>query len=418
MTELLAVGDIHLGRSPAALHPDLQHRRAELGPEATWARCVELAIDRSVDAVLLAGDVVERSRDLLVAYGDLKQGVERLAAASIPVIAVAGNHDTLVLPRLAAEIPGLELLGSGGKWQQRAVGKLKILGWSFPRTHVRQNPLDTMPTPDQPQQTVGLLHCDLDQADSPYAPVTSAGLKSSGLAAWLLGHVHQPSDLAGQAPMGYLGSVTALRASDTGPRGPWLVTFKRQHITLAHQAIAPLRYDSLAIDVSQLDGADQLGEAILAGARKHIAELREASFLPEVVGLRLALTGACEFEAALPETVDELLGNSRPWQEGPISVFIQKITIQTRPAVDLERLAMQDDPCGLLARRMLILDDVEHPEHDTLIAQARPALAAVSGQKEFRHVDPPLDDHEVRRWLRDAGRTALNQLLDQKRSTA
>jgi len=416
MTELLAVGDLHLGRSPAALHPDLQHRRAELGPEATWARCVALAIEQDVDAVLLAGDVVERSRDLLVAYGDLKRGVERLEAASIPVLAVAGNHDTLVLPRLADEIPGLELLGAGGRWQERSVSELSILGWSFPRTHVRQNPLDTMPTPDRPKQTIGLLHCDLDQADSPYAPVTSAGLKSAGLAAWLLGHIHQPSHLEVAQPIGYLGSVTALRASDTGPRGPWLVSFKHQKLSAVHQPLAPLRFDSVDIDVSQLEAPNQLGEAILAAARGHIAELRDSNFLPDVVGLRLVLTGRCTFETDLPATIDDLLSNARPWQEGPIHVFVQKISIETHPALDLQRLARQEDPCGLLARRLLILNDLAHPEHETLIAQARPALAAVAGQKEFRHLDPPLDDHQIRLWLRDAGRIALNQLLDQKRS--
>jgi len=417
MTDLLAVGDLHLGRSPAALHSDLQHRRRELGPEATWTRCVDFAIEQQVDAVLLAGDVVERSRDLLVAYGDLKRGVERLEAAAIPVLAVAGNHDTVVLPRLAAEISGLELLGAGGRWQERAIGGVKILGWSFPRTHVRQSPLDTLPTTDRPKETIGLLHCDLDQADSPYAPVSSADLKSSGLAGWLLGHIHQPDNLADGDPFGYLGSVTALRASDTGARGPWLVSHNGQRVSAVHQPLAPLRYDSLEVDVSQLDAVDQLGEAILAAARHHVAQLRDESFLPDVVGLRLVLTGQCAFETALPATIDDLLSQSKPWQEGPIHVFVQKINIETQPAIDLQRLARQEDPCGLLARRLLILDDVAHPDYEKLIARARPELAAVAGQKEFRHLEPPLEDHQIRRWLKDAGRLALNQLLDQKRST-
>ena len=347
MTDLLAVGDIHLGRSPAALHPDLHHRRAELGPEAAWSRCVDFAIERGVDGVLLAGDVVERSRDLLVAYGDLKQGVERLTSASIPVLAVAGNHDTLVLPRLADEIAGLRLLGAGGQWQMEAVGQVKILGWSFPRTHVRENPLDRLPAIDHPKQTIGLLHCDLDQADSPYAPVARSALKSSGLAAWLLGHIHQPSPMDNSQPLGYLGAVTALRASDTGPRGPWLVRYERQRVTAHHQPLAPLRYDSLNIDAGPLKSPDEIGEAILSAARLHVARLKEELFVPEVVGLRLTLTGRCAFDADLPAKAEELIGQSRPWQEGPIQVFIQKITIETHPAIDLQNLARQDDPCEI-----------------------------------------------------------------------
>jgi DNA repair exonuclease SbcCD nuclease subunit len=417
MTKLLAVGDIHLGRSPAALHPDLSHRQAELGPEEAWKRCVDLAIERDVDAVLLAGDVVERSRDLLVAFGDLKNGVERLADASIPVLAVAGNHDTVVLPRLAAEIESLELLGAGGKWQERPVGRLRILGWSFPRPHVRQSPLESLPKIDQPGQVVGLLHCDRDQADSPYAPVSGQALKASGLGGWLLGHIHQPDPLEGHHPIGYLGSATALRASDIGPRGPWLIEWQRQRLKASHLPIAPLRFDALELDLSDLQSPDELGEAALAASRQHLRSIGSASFLPDVIGLRLTFTGRCKFDAALAGKAEELIATSRPWREGPVEVFLQKAVVATEPAVDLDRLARQEDPCGLLARRILVLRDPHHPDHETLVESARPALAAVAGQKEFRHLDPPLDHQQLRQWLLNAARIALNSMLEQKRGS-
>ncbi len=418
MMRLLAVGDMHLGRSPAALHPDLRNRRAELGPEEAWKRCVELAIERGVDAVLLAGDVVERSRDLLVAFGDLKNGVEQLASAGIPVLAVAGNHDTLVLPRLAAEIESLELLGEGGRWQERSIGDLRILGWSFPRPHVRQSPLDSLPAIDQPEQVIGLLHCDRDQADSPYAPVTTQALKTPGLAGWLLGHIHQPDPLKGGHPIGYLGSVTALRASDTGPRGPWLIEWEDHRLKATHLALAPLRFDALELDLSEVRSPDELGEAALAASREHLRSIGSASFLPDVIGLRLTLTGRCKFDAELGEKTEELISASRPWREGPIEVFLQKAVIATEPAVDLDRLARQEDPCGLIARRILVLADPRHPDHETLVESARPALAAVAGQKEFRHLDPPLDDQQLRQWLLKAAKVALTGMLDQKRGNA
>lgn len=417
MTSLLAVGDIHLGRSPAALHPDLAPRSAELGPEAAWARCVDEAIKRDVDGVLLAGDVVERSRDLLVAYGDLKKGVERLAGAGIPVLAVAGNHDTVVLPRLAAEIGPLHLLGAGGRWEEKNIGKLRVLGWSFPQSHVRHNPLRDLPRLDRPDRVIGLLHCDRDQSDSPYAPVTSQELKAAGTAAWLLGHIHQPDRLDAAQPIGYLGSVTALRASDTGPRGPWLVAWKRGRIEATHLPLAPLRFDRLEVDVSELAASDELAEAVLAAGRAHVEAVGEAPYAPDVIGLRLVLTGRCRFERALAGAAEELVTASRPWREGPVRLFVQKTLIAVEPAVDLERLARQEDPSGLLARRILVLQDPTHPEHETLIARARPGLAGAAGQKEFRELDATLDETSVRDWLLRAARTVLNGLLAQKRGT-
>ncbi len=418
MTTLLAIGDIHLGRSPAALHPDLRVRGAELGPEAAWARCVNEALERGVDGVLLAGDVVERSRDLLVAYGDLKRGIERLDAAGIPVLAVAGNHDTLVLPRLAAEIDALHLLGAGGHWEEKSVGKLRVLGWSFPRPHVRENPLRALPRIDRPGRVIGLLHCDRDQSDSPYAPVTSQDLETTGTAAWLLGHIHQPDRLDGERPIGYLGSVTALRASDTGPRGPWLIEWRQGRIKATHLPLAPLRFDSLEVDLSALRAPEEMAEAVLAASRAHVDTLGDPGLGPEVIGLRLRLTGRCRFEQTLGRAAEDLVADSRPWKQGEVRLFVQKAVIATEAAIDLERLARQEDPCGLLAQRILVLQNRAQPDFDALIAEARPRLAGAVGQKEFRELETSLEDEQVRYWLMQAARTALNGLLAQKQGAS
>ncbi|MEE4639529.1 MAG: DNA repair exonuclease [Wenzhouxiangella sp.] len=418
MTSLLAIGDIHLGRSPAALHSDLQAQRTELGPEAAWSRCVNEALERGVDGVLLAGDVVERSRDLLVAYGDLKQGIDRLAAAGIPVMAVAGNHDTLVLPRLAAEIESLHLLGAGGRWEEKSVGKLRVLGWSFPRPHVRHNPLRDLPPIDRPERVVGLLHCDRDQSDSPYAPVTSQELRATRTAAWLLGHIHQPDQLDGERPVGYLGSVSALRASDIGPRGPWLIEWREGRVSATHLPLAPLRFDRLEVNLEPLRAPDEIAEAVLAASRCHVEALADQAFVPDVIGLRLRLTGRCRFEQALAGVAEDLVTASRPWKEGSVRLFVQKVLIATEAATDLERLARQDDPCGLLARRILILSDSAHPELEALIQRARPRLADAAGQKEFRELETNMDDERVRRWLLQAARAGLSALLGQKQGAS
>ena len=88
--KLLAVGDIHLGRTPSRLPPELADRARELGPAEAWRRAVNAAIAAEVGAVLLAGDVVERDDDFFEAYRELSQGVKRLTDAGIAVIGVAG----------------------------------------------------------------------------------------------------------------------------------------------------------------------------------------------------------------------------------------------------------------------------------------------------------------------------------------
>ena len=147
---ILFVGDMHLGRLPSRVparcpgHGGLNLR--DLGPAATWERIVEAALDLEVDAVALAGDLVERDNAMFEAYGPLATGVRRLVEKGITVAAVAGNHDTRVLPRLAAEIDGFHLLGPGGTWSSLALSgrtgtRVNLVGWSFPARHHTVQPL-------------------------------------------------------------------------------------------------------------------------------------------------------------------------------------------------------------------------------------------------------------------------------------
>lgn len=414
MTTLLAIGDMHLGRLPAALPDELDSRRRELGPEAAWSRAVAEAIEREVDGVVLAGDVVERHRDFFVAYGELKTGVERLAKAGIEVIAVAGNHDTHVLPRLAEEIDSLHLLGAGGHWQQYRLGEATIIGWSFPQSRVNFSPLDSFPRLDPKKTLIGLLHCDRDQSDSTYAPVSSADLKDASVDAWLLGHIHQPDNLDTDRPIGYLGSVNALRASETGARGPWLVDIEDGKVMTTHLPLAPLRFETLSVDCSELDDCDALSGAILTAARERVIELQQTDYLPDALGLRVELVGQCTVSDRLPEAAGRLLSEARPWTENGISCFIHRIHTRTVPHLDLESLARQSDPCGLLARRLLALDNPGSEEWQRLVDKARPSVEAITGSREFRELHRSPSDDEIAADLARAGRLALSQLIAQR----
>ncbi len=413
MTTLLAVGDIHLGRLPVALPEDLLPVQRELGPEVAWQRAVDEAIAREVDGVLLAGDVVERSRDFFVAYGQLKAGVERLAEAGIPVLAVTGNHDTRVLPRLAAEIDHLELLGADGVWQGRRLGEVEIMGWSFPQPKVRSSPLADFPAADDDIIRIGLLHCDRDQADSPYAPVSSSELEAAPVSAWLLGHIHQPDALASN-PSGYLGSINALRGSETGARGPWLIQAEGGEITAEHLALAPLRYEHLVVDVGDLEQPEDLSERLLEAAGTLVREQIDSEQAPDALGLRFELTGHSPVSSLLPDAAEEILDQARPWREAGISCFIHRIDVLTLPRLDLDSLARRSDPCGLLARRLITLADPDSPDRQELLDDARRRLEPLTRAREFSELERQLSDHEIAAHLQTAGHQALSRLMAQR----
>jgi len=428
---LLAVGDMHLGRVPVSLPPGLADAARSLGPETAWRRCVDEAIALKVEAVLLAGDVVDRERDFFAGYASLKSGMERLLAHDIRVLAVAGNHDTEVLPRLADALPGLKLLGRGGEWESIELSAGSVIGWSFPARRVTRSPLETFPQNRPARPVLGLLHCDRDQADSAYAPVRSTELDAAEVDAWLLGHVHQPDLLAdildgpddnppeGRRRIvdsgGYLGSVSALRASETGVRGPWLIEVEGQAVNARQIALAPLAYDAVTLDVSDIDQPGDLDGAMLTAARQRIARRIDYDALPDVLGLRFRLTGRHPAAPEISEAAQRTLEQRSIFEESGCRVFIDKIGSTLTVPLDLEALARQPDPAGVIARDLLLLAGPDCEARRRLVGEARSRILAATEITELQPVAADISAEQAAERLLRVGHAALERLLETRR---
>lgn len=422
---ILFVGDMHLGRLPTQVPTAvLEQGRlviGDLGPAAAWERIVATAIDAEVHAVALAGDLVEGRNAQFEAYGPLATGVRHLTAAGITVAAVAGNHDTEVLPRLAAEIDSFRLLGRGGTWSHldiegTAGQRVRLAGWSFPATHHDDSPLSTAPPEPLPDgSTLGLLHADLDAAVSRYAPVSARDLRARGYQGWFLGHVHKPGETVRDGSPFYLGSVTGLDPSETGLRGPVRVDLAGGELTAVRRLpLAPLRWESCALDCTGLaDPAANLATHLLQRVRRLAVDLAGELDHCRALGVRVTLTGEVDDPAALDQARLALdYGSLTTVDEGTV-LFVQKVTGQAGARIDLGALAGRDDPAGLLARDILVLEDAQDQRRDDLVAAARRALDQVDQQSVFTPLaggDPPTDA-EIRDHLVAAGRLALARML-------
>ncbi|PKL96585.1 MAG: DNA repair exonuclease [Gammaproteobacteria bacterium HGW-Gammaproteobacteria-8] len=419
---LLAVGDLHLGRRPSGLPPQLQGRADALGPEAAWDRLVREARSRAVDAVVLAGDVVESEDDLFEGYRALERGVESLSEAGIAVVGVAGNHDVRVLPRLADRIEGFRLLGRSGRWEQLALGseqeQLTLHGWSFTQPVVETSPLEGVRLERGPGLNLGLLHCDLDASRSPYAPVRRSSLETAGLDGWLLGHIHRPDALDASAPLGYLGSVTGLHPGEVGDRGPWALSIEHGRIRRIEQwLLAPLHWHSLALDLTGLADAAEAEDLLLDSIRDLDAGLGQRALPPEACGLRIRLVGRSALGGTLRERL--LREPERDFSTGArIAMFIERVELATTPLRPLQTLARDRSPVGLLAARLLLLERAdEDPERRALIEHARRRLEAVSRQSRWQGLNAaPPDNEQIVAMLRESAGRMLETLLAQTSS--
>ncbi|MCY4050117.1 MAG: DNA repair exonuclease [Gammaproteobacteria bacterium] len=434
---ILAIGDIHLGTIPARLPENLSDAglsKHDLSPATAWKCAVDYAIDQQVDAVLLAGDVVESTNARFEAIVPLEQGVQELINNNIQVIAVAGNHDTDALPRLAKLINGFHLLGEQGIWDKTTLSKngrpiVAIIGWSFPERHVLDNPLAKL---DQRALglassticKIGLLHADLDVSGGPYAPVKTTDLRSIGFDAWLLGHIHKPSlpQFRGKPTkdaIGYLGSLIGLDPTETGPHGPWILKISSNGLEeIKQMPIAPLRWEHINISSDQVSNIEDLSDLLLDQTTKILQKIKDEGPVPDVLGIRATIIGRCSCHKEIQEWIDKREFEKIQRLVDKTWVFYNKIINLTDTKIDITEIATGDDPAALLAQRIVILEN-NHPEAKELIKQGRSVLESKTKDsrwepvKDHRNSPDFLSDEYLRELLIRAGKNALHNMLDQ-----
>ena len=313
--KILCTSDIHLGRQPSMKAFPGQPRSAT----SAWDFVIASALGERADLLVLAGDIVESDNRYFEAWAPLRAGVIRLLKAGLTIAAVAGNHDSEVLAKLhddlrrdldPAEAARFLLLGRQdgtlGRWTEATVtfgaDSLRLLGWSFPGPHHSTDPLYGLPAVPADRPSLGILHGDLDQPGSSYAPFTSAALRATPIDRWVLGHVHAPS-ARDRAPF-YCGSPIPLRASETGAHGCWILTLTGRTWSDPVLVPAPGRIELLEVPLTGAQASEtEVQSAILQGMRQAVGSCRAGNPRLDGVLFRVRLTGESDLPA-LRNTAD------------------------------------------------------------------------------------------------------------------
>ena len=434
-TSILVIGDVHLGTACSGVPDEISSwglDSGELAPAATLKLSVDFAIEKHLDAVLFAGDVVESTNARFEAMLPLEESIRRLLDAGIQVIAVAGNHDVEALPRLAALIDGFTLLGAGGQWEANVISKnqspvAQVIGWSFGERFVRQSPVaqllaQPLETPSPLVPRIGLLHADLDASGGHYAPIRQTELDDTGYDAWLLGHIHKPSlerlsSSTDSRPSGYLGSLVGLDPLETGPHGPWLLRISNGgDLHLEQVALAPLRWEHLPVSIDGLEHVEDVPDRLLGEAERFVRELGEAGTPLRALGLRVRLTGTSTRYEEIRQRIATGEWNTLGRVVDGTAVFFNKIIDSMGLQLDLTEIAVGDDPAALMAQRLLILQH-DDARSRTLLEQAHSELSNVAREDRWTPVEDrrnamdPLSDDALRNILFRSGKAALNAML-------
>ena len=324
---LLHIADVHLERAFVWLGKQRgDRRRAEL--RATLARAIDLAIERRVDALCIAGDLYD-SEMVDDATGSYLTAL--FARLPVPVLISPGNHDPFHPGCLYDRVswPAHVHVFREPELTSVPVGDGQIWGRAFRGPRDDGSPLAGVRIPDGGLH-LGLVHADIVAlgTSSPYGPLEPGEILASGLSHVMLGHIHA-GRIDQTSHFAYPGSIEPLDIGESGEHWALLVDATLGGVTVEP---VPLTQRRVVVDRIDITGVDLLDRF------KQLVAARRENWLGNNVNLRVE--GILGGELLLrPAAIDET-----------VAEFDLDLDLAARPALDLDALAAQQTTLGAFVR--------------------------------------------------------------------
>ena len=409
--------DLHID-SPFAGVGDADNRVATRLREATYEafqNLVDLCINQNADFLVIAGDVYDGADRSVRAQLRFREGLSKLADKGIKSFVVHGNHDPLDGWQSSISWPeGVHIFGAIPEWknfEKNGEVVAAVQGMSYPTREVTDNLATQFTPPESPSLfAIGLLHANVgaNSAHPNYAPCSVEDLSESGIDYWALGHVHTRQTLKRSAPViAYPGNTQGRHPNETGARGALVVNVDPSGASRSDFiALDVVRWERSDIDISNLETIDSLDSAIRQATDNLSVEAEDRDV---VCRLTLVGRGPLHEQLSADGAVMDLLdavrgtwsGGGSPW------VWVERIVDSTRPAIDIESRAKQDDFLGATLKRAL-LSSFESDEIDRL---TKVVSDVYTGR---RHGLAKPSDEQVSAWVEEAS-WYLAELLEQNK---
>ncbi len=306
---------------------------------------VRLAVDESVDFVVIAGDVYDRDwRDYQTALF-FRGGMNQLREAGIPVYLISGNHDAASVISRKLSLPDnvTQFSSQAPQTVEPPQWPVAIHGMSFPNRAVEENLVPRYPDPVAGKFNLGILHTSLAGAEGhdTYAPCSVDDLVGKGYDYWALGHIHLPAVIHESPWIVFPGNLQGRHARECGPRGCRLIEVNDdlEVADCAWRELDVARWARIEVPAAGVDAFEDLvslAREAMGGAVEDAGD--------RLLALRIAVTGATPLHGRLHGRPDrfeaEMQAAAEEFGEG--AVWIEKVILETRGTVSLEELAARD----------------------------------------------------------------------------
>jgi DNA repair protein SbcD/Mre11 len=374
---------------------------------------ISLAIDEGVDFVLLAGDLYDGD------WKDYNTGLyfvdrmRRLRDAGIRVFMVRGNHDAASQITRHLRLPENVKMLANSEPERIFLDDLNVAisGQSFASRAVTQDLSQSYPQGDPHLFNIGILHTCLSgrPGHESYAPCTVEGLCSKGYQYWALGHVHQSEVVSRQPWIVFPGNLQGRHIRETGPKGCALVTVEDGEISsLVQRDLDVLRWSLSVIELNGGETVDDVYERVHYNLRQ---SLDRAGDRP--VAARIVIQSASAVHSRLHSELERWTQEYRALATdlGGAGIWLEKVLLNTRPSMSLDRVLAQEDALGGLLRGIsgLELDAAALSELAGELSPLRQKLPPeiLSGEDCY----DPNDPEELRQALEDVKELLVTRLL-------
>jgi exonuclease SbcD len=262
--------DIHLDSPLKGLerYENAPVERIRGATRRAFTRLIDLAIEKTVDFVLIAGDLYDGDwRDYNTGLYLVRE-LGRLRELKIPVFVIAGNHDAANKMTRALRPPENVRFLAHERPETVHLEELGVAihGQSFAKAAVMENLAAAYPAPEKGYTNIGLLHTGMGGVDGHerYAPCTLEELRVRGYDYWALGHIHARQVLCNEPMVVFAGNVQGRHIRETGPKGCLLATiYPDQRIEAVFHRLDQVRWERGSVDIAELETESEiLGRAV------------------------------------------------------------------------------------------------------------------------------------------------------------
>lgn len=333
---------------------------------------VELAVLERVGLVLIAGDVYDGD------WKDYHTGLffasrmQRLKDEGIEVAMIRGNHDAasrisraLRLPENVHEFP----VDQAATVVFDRLG-IAVHGQGYRDSAVTEDLVPGYPPAVKGLFNIGLLHTCLEGrlGHATYAPTSTGAMIAKGYDYWALGHVHSREIVSTEPWIVFPGNLQGRQVREHGPKGATLLVLEDGRlVAVEHRSLDVVRWQTIEVDVSSRATVDQVLE------RVEEALLRASEAAEErLLAARIRLTGMSAAHPKLAAEAQRVQEEIRLLGTGVASgrVWIERVELATRSAIDLELLARSGGPLAGLITALR-----ELPEDELAISALAAELA-------------------------------------------